>query len=186
MEDRMNRSALQTRPPGADVEEELRQRLEALRAMPVRELQDTYYDAYGKATNARNREWLIRRCFFRAQEVATGVALSDDARARIAALAEGQGVRTRPATAPALPPAPDPDEPPRDPRLPPVGTVIHREHDGVVHEIRVLKDGFEYQGRHYTSLSTIAREVTGTSWNGFLWAGLTTRKKRARTSGGEG
>jgi hypothetical protein len=67
-----------------------------------------------------------------------------------------------------------------------VGTVIHREHDGVVHEIRVLKDGFEYQGRHYTSLSTIAREVTGTSWNGFLWAGLTTRKKRARTSGGEG
>ena len=80
----------------------------------------------------------------------------------------------------------DPDEPPRDPRLPPVGTVIHREHDGVVHEIRVLKDGFEYQGRHYTSLSTIAREVTGTSWNGFLWAGLTQRKKRSRAAGGEG
>jgi hypothetical protein len=75
---------------------------------------------------------------------------------------------------------------PRDPRLPPVGTVIHREHDGVVHEIRALKDGFEYQGRHYTSLSTIAREITGTSWNGFLWAGLTRRKKRSCAAGGEG
>lgn len=61
-----------------------------------------------------------------------------------------------------------------------MGTVIHREHDSVVHEIRVLKDGFEYQGRHYTSLSTIAREVTGTSWNGFLWAGLCRRKARRR------
>ena len=60
------------------------------------------------------------------------------------------------------------------------------EHDGVVHEIRVLKDGFEYEARHYTSLSTIAREVTGTSWNGFLWAGLTTRKKRSTTAGGKG
>lgn len=61
-----------------------------------------------------------------------------------------------------------------------MGTVIHREHDGVVHEIRVLNDGFEYQGRHYTSLSTIAREVTGTSWNGFLFFGLCSRKARRR------
>jgi len=183
----MSRSIVeQARPAGADVEQELRQRLEALREMPVSELQDTYYDAYGRATNARNRQWLIRRCFFRAQEVTTGVTLSPEARARIAELAEGQDVRSRPATPAALPPEPDPDEPPRDARLPPVGTVIHREHDGAVHEIRVLKDGFEYEARHYTSLSTIAREVTGTSWNGFLWAGLTTRKKRSTTAGGKG
>src|SRR5690606_40519048 len=71
-------------PPACSLQSaaSLRQRLEALRAMPVSELQDTYYDAYGKATNARNREWLIRRCFFRAQEVATGVTLSDEARDR--------------------------------------------------------------------------------------------------------
>ena len=163
----MNRSALQTRPAGADVEEELRQRLEALRAMPVRELQDTYYDAYGKATNARNREWLIRRCFFRAQEVATGVTLSDEARARIADLAEGQGVRTRPVTAPTLPAAPDPDESPRDPRLPPVGTVLRREFEGVVHEIIVRRNGFEWRGGRYASLTAVAKAITGKKWNGF-------------------
>ena len=35
------------------------------------------------------------------------------------------------------------------------------------------------------SLSTIAREVTGTSWNGFRWAGLTKRKKHKRDDAGE-
>jgi len=179
----MNRSVEHARPAGADVDEQLRQRLEALRAMPVRELQDTYYDTHGRATTTRNREWLIRRCFYRAQELLTGVTLSERARARIAELAEGQDVRTRPANPATLPPEPDPDRPPRDPRLPPVGTVIRREHDGVVHDIRVLADGFDYAGRHYTSLSSIAREITGTTWNGFLWAGLTTRKKRSRTTG---
>ncbi|MEQ8719624.1 MAG: DUF2924 domain-containing protein [Sandaracinaceae bacterium] len=83
------------------------------------------------------------------------------------------------------PPLPEPPTKPRDPRLPPVGTVIRRGHKGEVHEITVLDDGFEYEGRHYTSLSTIAREVTGTSWNGFLWAGLTKRKKRKRGDAGE-
>ena len=104
----------------------------------------------------------------------------------IAELAEGQEVRIRPATPPEPLPEPEPVDPKRDPRLPPVGTVIRREHEGVVHEIRVLKDGFDYQARHYASLSTIAREITGTSWNGFLWAGLAQRKTRAAKAGGNG
>jgi DUF2924 family protein len=39
----------------------------------------------------------------------------------------------------------------------------------------VLKDGFEYQGQKYKSLSAIARAVTGTRWNGPLWFGLARR-----------
>lgn len=58
-----------------------------------------------------------------------------------------------------------------------------RERTGAIH---VLHDGFDYEGRHYASLSTIAREVTGTSWNGFLWAGLTQRKRRSTQAGGNG
>ena len=65
---------------------------------------------------------------------------------------------------------------PRDPRLPPVGTVIRRAQKGEVHDITVLDDGFEYEGRHFTSLSALAREITGTNWNGFVWAGLSKRK----------
>ena len=113
----------------------------------------------------------------------TGLRLSAEAEQRIADLGEDEPVRLREAGDP--PPLPEPPAKPRDSRLPPVGTVIHRAHKGEVHEITVLDDGFEYEGRHYTSLSTIAREVTGTSWNGFLWAGLTKRKKRKRGVAGE-
>jgi len=43
----------------------------------------------------------------------------------------------------------------------------------------VFDDGFEYDGRHYASLSALAREVTGQRWNGPLFFGLTKQEKRA-------
>ena len=41
----------------------------------------------------------------------------------------------------------------------------------------VLEDGFEYDGKHWQSLTAIARAITGTPWNGPLFFGLTARKK---------
>jgi hypothetical protein len=38
--------------------------------------------------------------------------------------------------------------------------------------VKVLVDGFEFNGQIYRSLSAIAREVTGTKWNGFLFFNL--------------
>lgn len=52
------------------------------------------------------------------------------------------------------------------------GTVLVREHDGVVHEVVVMPDGFLWQGAAFTSLSTIAKRITGTSWNGPRFFGL--------------
>ncbi len=180
----MSRSTVeQARPAGAEAQQRLRERLAEIQAMPVRELQDLYYDLHGRATRARNRPWLIKRLSYRTQELMTGLSLSAEAEQRIADLGEGEPVRLRdPGDAPPLP---EPQVEPRDPRLPPAGTIIRRAHQGEVHEVHVLADGFEYEGRHYTSLSTIAREVTGTTWNGFLWAGLVKRKKRKRASAGE-
>lgn len=140
-------------------------------------------DLHGRATRARNRPWLIKRLSYRTQELMTGLSLSAEAEQRIADLGEDEPVRLREEEDP--PPLPEPAAKPRDPRLPPVGTIIRRARKGEVHEITVLDDGFECEGRHYTSLSTIAREVTGTSWNGFLGAGLTKRKKRKRGDAGE-
>ncbi len=57
----------------------------------------------------------------------------------------------------------------RDRRLPAVGTTLRREHGGKAHEVKVLDQGFEYAGKPYRSLSAIAREITGTVWNGFLF-----------------
>lgn len=54
-----------------------------------------------------------------------------------------------------------------------VGTVIVRAHAGVTHEVVVTPDGFLWRGQTYTSLSTIALRITGTSWNGARFFGLT-------------
>jgi hypothetical protein len=53
-----------------------------------------------------------------------------------------------------------------------VGSVIVREHQGRVHEVVVTPDGFLWAGETYASLSTIARKITGTSWNGPRFFGL--------------
>jgi len=42
--------------------------------------------------------------------------------------------------------------------------------------VKVLADGFEFDSRRYRSLSAIAREVTGTRWNGLLFFRLTERR----------
>jgi hypothetical protein len=67
----------------------------------------------------------------------------------------------------------------RDPRLPKVGTILRKEWRGREYEVTVLADGFEYAGTTYRSLSKVANEITGTTWNGFLWMGLVERAKPA-------
>jgi transposase len=71
---------------------------------------------------------------------------------------------------------------PRDPRLPPPGTLLTRVYKGVEHRVRVIEDGFEYQGTEYASISVVAKAITGTKWNGFRFFRLTERKKRRSQS----
>jgi hypothetical protein len=66
----------------------------------------------------------------------------------------------------------------RDPRLPAVGTVLEREHQGKKIRVTVLDDGFRYEGETYSSLSTIARVATGTIWNGFTFFKIAPYPKR--------
>jgi transposase len=62
----------------------------------------------------------------------------------------------------------------RDPRIPPVGHVLRRTHQGVEHHVHIRVGGFEYQGQFYASLSRVAKVITGTAWNGFRFFGLDT------------
>ena len=64
-----------------------------------------------------------------------------------------------------------------DPRNPVVGTKLIREWDGVAHTVTVLKDGFDWGGQRYKSLSAVARAITGTRWNGYRFFGLRERKR---------
>jgi len=160
--------------------------LAALRNMTVAQLREKYREVFGEPTRSRNKDYLRKKVAWRIQELAEG-GLSDRARARIEELADGAPMRQRSSgngpgngaavTTPATP-ATD-----RDPRLPEPGTVLTRTHGGVEHQVTVLDDGFEYRGERYTSLSKIAREITGTNWNGFLYFGL---QRRTRKRNGEG
>jgi hypothetical protein len=57
------------------------------------------------------------------------------------------------------------------PRLRP-GTVLMREHAGVRHTVTITPDGFVWQDRTYSSLSAVARAITGTTWKGHRFFGL--------------
>ena len=40
----------------------------------------------------------------------------------------------------------------------------------------MLEKGFSWNGRTFTSLSDIARKITGTNWNGPAFSGLRSKK----------
>ena len=67
-----------------------------------------------------------------------------------------------------------------DPRTPFVGTRLVREWDGVEHTVTVLRDGFEWQGRRFKSLSAAARAITGSNWNGYRFFGLGDARRSER------
>src|SRR5436190_4951814 len=55
------------------------------------------------------------------------------------------------------------------------GTVLVREYQGERHTVTVVPDGFLWRETTWSSLSTIAREITGTAWNGPRFFGLRLR-----------
>jgi hypothetical protein len=58
------------------------------------------------------------------------------------------------------------------------GTVLVREYQGERHTVTVVQDGYLWRDQTYAGLSTIARAITGTAWNGPRFFGLRTRAPR--------
>jgi hypothetical protein len=58
---------------------------------------------------------------------------------------------------------------PADKRLPPLGTILTRAYKGQLVQVQVLTEGFAYGGRVYASLSAVAKAITGSHTNGFLF-----------------
>ena len=63
------------------------------------------------------------------------------------------------------------------PRIKP-GTQLLRVWRDETHRVTVLTDGFEWSGTRFSSLSAIAREITGTNWNGYAFFGLKRRSRK--------
>jgi hypothetical protein len=134
-------------------------RLAALKDMTVRELKAEWAKLFSSDAPNNSRPFLEQRLAYRIQELTWG-GPSKPVRQLLDALAdEVEGKKVRRSVI-------------ADPRNPVIGTRLVREWDGAEHVITVLKDGFDWQGRRYKSLSSIARDITGTRWNGYRFFGL--------------
>lgn len=56
------------------------------------------------------------------------------------------------------------------------GTRLVKIHGGHTHVVEVTAAGMLYQDQLYSSLSAVAKAITGTHWNGLLFFGLRKRK----------
>lgn len=151
------------------MEKTITMQVAALMHMSVGQLREKYAELFGEETSSRHRQWLLRRISYRVHELAEG-GLRERARKRAAELADEGYLRRRmpkPPSEQQEPPAEEPSKEQRDERLPEPGTVLVREFQETSHEVTVLERGFLYQGKTYRSLSSIARAITGTAWNGY-------------------
>ena len=141
-------------------------RVAALKSAPMADLKATWRDLFGKEPPPFNRRYLESRLAYRIQELAYG-GLKPETVERLEALADDldddrskvrrHGTNSRPIA----------------------GTQLVREWQGVEHRVTVTDGGFLHQSKPYKSLSAIARAITGTRWNGWVFFGL--KNQRART-----
>ena len=143
-----------------------------MQRLSVGQLRQRFAELFGEATNASNRTWLVKRIAWRIQALAEG-DLSQRARQRAAELVRDADLRLNPPTSKTIttttPPEPVRIPTPVDPRLPPPGTILTRPYKGQLVQVQVLTDGFAYAGRVYPSLSAVAKAITGSHTNGFLF-----------------
>lgn len=143
-----------------------------LQDMSVSQLARRFEEVFGEQCRSRHRRYLIRRIAWRLQANSEG-GLTERARRRAEELADDAEIRVTPPRARKPKEGAPPDtikiEPARDPRLPPPGNWIERDYKGTMIRVLVVADGFEYEGRRYRSLSAIAKAITGSHINGFLF-----------------
>jgi hypothetical protein len=147
-------------------------RLGALKTTPTPDLKQQWRDLFDSEPPPYNRRFLESRLAYRVQELAYGGLKSETVK-RLEALARGveetnpvmHRIRAR--------------------QKPIAGTRLIREWQGVEHVVTVRDDGYEYRGAPYKSLSSIARAITDTRWNGWVFFGLkNTRAGEAKADAG--
>jgi hypothetical protein len=138
-------------------------RLAALKSTPTPELKAQWRELFETEPPAFNRRYLESRLAYRIQELAYG-GLKPETIRRLESLGEqldGGNITLRRI---------------RHELKPITGTKLIREWQGVEHTVTVLADGYEWQGQPYKSLSAVARAITGTRWNGWVFFGLKNRR----------
>jgi Protein of unknown function (DUF2924) len=148
------------------------QQISALQQLSVQQLRTKFAELFGESTNAHNRDWLLRRIAWRLQAMTKG-DLSERAKRRAAELANDADLRVVPPRERRLAETKAPKAsailPDTDERLPSHGATITRLYKGKTLQVKVVNDSFEFEGRTYRSLSAVAKAITGSHCNGYLF-----------------
>ncbi len=140
----------------------------ALKNAPLEAIKAKYAALYGQdSPSSSNKVFLWRKIAYRLQELEYG-GLPDDTKNRINELIK----RYDPVNNNTLRPKKNPGKEGkngRDKRLPIPGAIIRKEYKDQLIEVKVLENGFEYQGKAYKTLSSVATAVTGDHVNGYTF-----------------
>ena len=133
-----------------------------LNRMGMPQLKERWKALFDTEPPVRNRAHMVTRLAYRIQKLAYG-GLPEQTTAQLREIAEGHE-----------------QTPNRSRKNGPIaGTRLVREWNGERHEVTVTRDGYEYRGRPFKSLSAIARTITGTRWNGPLFFGIRKQEEAA-------
>ena len=152
----------------------------ALSQLNVAELRERWREVFGDTTTQRHRQYLIKRIAWEIQRRDSGQELSPEALKRLDELQDEfrnsppdtwfKGARhNRPQAAPARAKR----RPVMAATAPKQGAVLARDYKG--QKITVTVRGnreFEWNGQIYTSLSAVAKAVTGSHCSGIAFFGL--------------
>ena len=137
----------------------LRRQIEELGRMNMRQLEEKFTELYGLVNQGATARNLRKRIAYRLQELLYGGLSAEDAE-RLDAMAASDPLSRL-------------EQLPAKTLTKTRGTRFTRVWKGVTYEVIANGDGtFEYCGRTWKSLSAIAREITGTRWNGKLFFGV--------------
>ncbi len=162
---------------GYDVPETIKAEINLLFHMSVNELRAKFRDVMGYNMNSRNKDFLLRKIAWKLQANIFG-GVSDALKKRAIESVDFSRLRVRNTQSTS---ATQFDLSQfdvrrkfkgRDARLPMPGAILTKHHEGKNIIVKVLEKGFEYENKIYRSLSAIAKEVTGTNWNGFTFFDL--------------
>lgn len=133
-----------------------------LQSMSLEQLREKWLDLYGEEPPQYKKQFLIKRLAYRIQELFYG-GLSVQAKVHLQQAAKEDPVATVNRRIPE-------ERKSNEAILP--GTRLVRIWNDRRYEVIVLADGYEFEGRTFRSLSAVAREITGTRWNGKVFFGL--------------
>ncbi len=147
-----------------------------LKTTPTKDLKRKYAELFGHKPSSNNKAWLVKRIAWGVQSHHQNLDISKRARERAIELAKTSEIRTTiPKFKEIEPESTTVTKPIRfnvDSRLPMPGAILTKNYKGQKIEVTVLSDGFLYRGRHYRSLSAVAKVISGSHCNGFVFFGL--------------